>query len=233
MLSRRLFCGCLAAVPFAASAAHAQSVCEIFTSERQKSTSAEQGIALLKEGNDRFLAGKSVNCDLMAQVKGTATSQSPFAAIVGCIDSRVPPELVFDQKIGDVFCARVAGNCVDTDIIASLEYAVKVVGTRTIVVLGHSNCGAIKAAVDGVKMGNITALLKQFEPALATLTPADGHRNSHNDPLVQKVAEANARLTAESLPPRSEIIKELVASKQVLVAAAMHDVATGKISWLN
>lgn len=234
MLSRRLFCGCLAAAgSFAATAVHAQSVCEIFTPERQKSTAPEQGIALLKEGNDRFLAGKSVNCDLMAQVKGTASNQSPFAAIVGCIDSRVPPELVFDQKIGDVFCARVAGNCVNTDILGSLEYAVKVAGARTIVVLGHNNCGAIKSAVDGVKLGNITALLKNFGPALKTLKPADGKRDSHNYPLVQKVAEANARLTAQSLPKRSKIIAELAASKQLTIAAAMHDVSTGKVTWLS
>lgn len=216
-----------------ATSARAQSVCEIFTPDMQKATSPERGIALLREGNERFLAGKSVNCDLMAQVKGTATNQSPFAAIVGCIDSRVPPELVFDQKIGDVFCARVAGNCVNTDIIGSLEYAVKVAGTRTIVVLGHSNCGAIKSAVDGVKMGSITALLKNFEPALKTLTPADGHRDSHNYPLVEKVAEANARLTAQSIPKRSKIIGDLYASKQLVVAAAMHDVTTGKVTWLS
>lgn len=233
MLSRRLFCGCLAAGSFAATAVHAQSVCEVFTPERQSSTTPDQGVALLKEGNDRFTAGKSVNCDLMAQVKGTASGQSPFAAIIGCIDLRVPPELIFDQKIGDVFCARVAGNCVNTDIIGSVEYAVKVAGARTIVILGHNNCGAIKSAVDGVKLGNITALLKNFEPALRTLTPADGKRVSHNGPLVQKVAEANARLTAQSLPKRSKIIAELVAAKQVVIAAAMHDVATGKVTWLS
>lgn len=233
MLSRRLFCGCLAAGSFAATAAQAQSVCELFTPERQKTTSSEQGLAMLKEGNERFVAGRSVNCDLNAMVKGTAAKQSPFAAVVGCIDSRVPPELVFDQKIGDIFCARVAGNCANTDIIGSLEYATKVAGAGAILVLGHNNCGAIKSAVDGVKMGNITALLKNFEPALKTLTPADGHRDSHNDPLVQKVAEANARLTAQSLPKRSKIIADLVASKQVVIASAMHDVATGKVTWLN
>ncbi len=233
MLSRRMFCGCITAGFFTATDAQAQSVCDIFTPDRQKSTSPEQGIALLNEGNERFLAGRSVNCDLVAQVKGTTSKQAPFAAIVGCIDSRVPPELVFDQKIGDVFCARVAGNFVNTDIVGSLEYAVKVAGTRTIVVLGHSNCGAIKSAVDGVKMGNITAMLKNFEPALKTLSPADGHRDSHNDALVQKVAEANARLTAQSLPKRSKIIADLAASKQIVIAAAMHDVATGKVSWLN
>ncbi|MDO8397793.1 MAG: carbonic anhydrase [Bradyrhizobium sp.] len=235
MITRRFFCGCLAgALQFAATAARAQTTeCAVFTPDRQKSTAPDDAIARLKAGNERFTAGKSINCDLMAQVKETASSQSPYAAIVGCIDSRVAPELVFDQRIGDVFCARVAGNFVNTDIIGSLEYSVKVVGARAIVVLGHNSCGAIKAAVDNVKLGNITAMLKNFQPALATLTKADGHRDSHNYPLVQKVAEASARLTAESLPRRSPIIKALVDAKQLKIVAAMHDITTGKVSWLS
>jgi carbonic anhydrase len=236
MITRRLFCGCLAgAIPFAATAARAQSTeCAVFTPDRQKSTAPDDAIARLKAGNERFTAGKSVNCDLMAQVKQTAANQSPYAAIVGCIDSRVAPELVFDQRIGDVFCARVAGAIVNTDIIGSLEYSTKVVGAKAIVVLGHNSCGAIKSAVDDVKLGNnIAALLKNFQPALATLTKADGHRDSHNYPLVQKVAEASARLTAESLTKRSPIIKALVDAKQLKIVAAMHDITTGKVSWLS
>lgn len=235
MISRRLFCGCLAAsIPFAVTGAHAQSTeCAVFTPDRQKATAPDDAIARLKAGNERFLAGKSVNCDLMAQVKQTSGNQSPFAAIVGCIDSRVPPEIVFDQRIGDVFCARVAGAFANTDIIGSLEYATKVAGAKAIVVLGHNSCGAIKSAVDNVKLGNITALLKNFEPALATLTKADGHRDSHNDALVQKVAEASVRITAEGLLKRSAIIKQLVEAKQLRIAGAMHDIKTGKVNWLS
>jgi len=122
----------------------------------------------------------------------------------------------------------VAGAIVNTDIIGSLEYSSKVAGAKAIVVLGHNFCGAIKSAVDDVKLGNITALLKNFQPALATLTKADGHRDSHNDPLVQKVAEASARLTAASLTRRSPIIKQLVDARQLKIAAAMHDITTGK-----
>lgn len=233
MITRRLFCGCLAAaLPFASVHAQPSGECAVFTPERQKATAPDEAIARLKEGNARFMAGKPINCDLMAQVKQTASNQSPFAAIVGCIDSRVPPELVFDQRIGDVFCARVAGNCVNTDIIGSLEYSTKVSGAKTIVVLGHNSCGAIKSAVDNVKLGNITALLRNFRPALATLKPSDGHRDSHNYPLVQKVAEANARLTAASLPKRSRIISAMVDSGELKIAAAMHDITTGQVSWL-
>ena len=235
MLTRRLFCGCLAGgLSLTATAAHAQSPeCAVFTPDRQKSTAPDDAIARLRAGNERFTAGKSVNCDLMAQVKQTASSQSPYAAIVGCIDSRVPPELVFDQRIGDVFCARVAGNFVNTDIIGSLEYSTKVVGAKAIVVLGHNSCGAIKSAIDNVKLGNITALLKNFQPALATLSKADGRPDSHNGPLVQKVAEANARLTAASLTKRSPIIKALVDDGQLKIVAAMHDITTGKVTWLS
>ena len=234
-ITRRLFCGCFAgALPFAATAAHAQSFgCDIFTAERQSSTAPDDAIALLKAGNERFTAGKSINCNLMAQVKQTAGGQSPYAAIVGCIDSRVPPELVFDQHIGDVFSARVAGAIVDANILGSLEYSTKIAGAKAIVVLGHNFCGAIKSAVDGVKLGNITALLKNFQPALATLTKADGHRDSHNYPLVQKVAEASVRLTAASLTKRSSIIKALIDTRQLKIAAAMHDITTGKVTWLT
>ena len=235
MITRRLFCGCLAgAAALATSAVHAQvSECAVFTPDRQKAVSPDDAIARLKAGNERFMAGKSVNCDLMAQVKQTAGGQAPYAAIVGCIDSRVPPELVFDQRIGDVFCARVAGAFANTDIIGSLEYSTKVAGARAIVVLGHNSCGAIKSAVDDVKLGNITALLKNFQPALATLTKADGHRDSHNAPLVQKVAEASVRMTAAGLTRRSPVIKALVDAGQLKIAAAMHDITTGKVSWLT
>src|SRR5712671_4110162 len=166
MITRRMFCGCLAgALPFAATAVHAQSPeCAVFTPDRQKSTTPDDAIARLKAGNERFTAGKSINCDLMVQVKQTASHQAPYAAIVGCIDSRVPPELVFDQRIGDVFCARIAGNIASTDVIGSLEYSTKVSGAKAIVVLGHNSCGAIKSAVDNVRLGNITALLRNFRP---------------------------------------------------------------------
>jgi carbonic anhydrase len=235
MLTRRAFCGCvLGAQPLLATAVHAQaSECAVFTPGRQGETAPDEAIARLQEGNARFSAGKSINCDLLAQVRQTANQQSPYAAIVGCIDSRVPPEIVFDQRIGDIFCARVAGNIVNVDIIGSLEYAAKVAGAKAIVVLGHNACGAVKSAVDGVKLGNITALLENFAPALATLDPADGDRDSHNERLVQKVAEANARLTAESLTRRSPILEALVATKQLKIVAAMHDITTGRISWLS
>ena len=140
--------------------------CQIFTKDRQAALSPTEALARLKAGNERFVAGKSINCDLMAQVRATATGQAPYACIVGCIDSRVPPELVFDQRLGDVFTARIAGNFVNTDIIGSLEFGTRLVGAKLVVVLGHSDCGAIKGAIDGAELGLLTATLANIKPAV-------------------------------------------------------------------
>lgn len=234
-LSRRNFCGCLAAgATFAASQVHAQTgECAVFTPDRQKAISPDEAIARLKAGNERFVAGKSINCDLRAQVKQTANAQAPAAAIVGCIDSRVPPEFVFDQRIGDVFCARVAGNFINDDIIGSLEFATKLAGAKAIVVLGHSNCGAIKGAVDHAELGHLTAMLKHFDPAIEAAGKVEGEQNSHNKYLVQKVADLNAKLSAKSLLQKSAVLKELADKGELKVVAAMHDLATGQVSWFS
>ena len=195
--------------------------------------SLDEAIQLLKEGNERFIAGKSVNCNLLAQVRATAQGQAPFAAIVGCIDSRAPPELLFDQRIGDMFVARIAGNFVNTDIIGSLEFATKIVGARAIVVLGHTDCGAIKGSVDQVKLGNLTKMLENFTPAIEASKSVAGERSSKNAKLVQAVADANARLAAKMLMDRSEVLRELVDNKQLVISAAMHDVATGKVTFFS
>ncbi len=234
MLTRRLFCSCMAAaVPFAATAVSAHSECMVFTPDRQKNTTPDEAIALLKQGNERVLAGKSNNCDLVTQVRDTAAGQAPFAMIVGCIDSRVSPELVFDQGVGDVFCARVAGNFVNADIIGSLEFATKVAGAKAIVVLGHNNCGAIKGAIDKVQLGNLTAMLQNIEPAIQSLGKLEGERDSRNDDLVQQVAIANAKLGAQNIQKRSEVMSDLIKAGQLKVVSAMHDLATGKVTWLS
>jgi carbonic anhydrase len=231
MLTRRLFCGCLPlAASFVASNAFAVGLdCAIFTPERQKAVSPDEAIERLKRGNERFLAGTSINCDLLAQVHETAHGQAPFAAILGCIDSRVPPELVFDQRIGDVFCARIAGNFVDTDILGSLEFATKVTGARAIVVLGHSSCGAIKGAIDDVKLGNITAMLANIRPAVDAVK-TDGERTSRNYKFVQAVAEENVRRNIAQLTERSEVLAGLIKEGQLRIVGAMHDLETGKVT---
>ena len=233
MLNRRLFCGCLAAAPFAATAALAQQECAVFTPERQKDISIDQALARLVDGNARFVGGKSVNCDRMAQVRATGGGQAPFAAVVGCIDSRVPPEMVFDQGIGDLFTARVAGNFVNTDILGSMEFATAVAGAKVLVILGHNSCGGIKGAIDNVELGNLTSMLKNFEPAMRSVGKVEGEQNSHNGEWVQRVAVANARLTAQSVPTRSKVMGDLVAAGKLKVVAAMHDIGTGKVTFLT
>jgi carbonic anhydrase len=235
MITRRLFCGCLAgAGAFVATSAHAQmDQCAVYTADRQKKVTPVDAIALLREGNDRMVAGKSINCDLIKQIRATASAQAPFAAVLGCIDSRVPPELVFDQRVGDIFCARVAGNFVNTDILGSLEFSTKVAGAKAIVVLGHNNCGAIKGAVDRVKLGNLTAMLENFEPALKAVGKFEGEQDSHNIEWVQKVALANVRITVDEIKKRSSVIADQIAKGEVQVAGAMHDLATGKVTWLS
>ena len=234
MLSRRAFCTC-ASLTFASSlasnAVHAADACAVMTRERQQSVSPDDAINRLKEGNERFISGKTINCDLLAQVKGTASGQAPFATVVGCIDSRVPPELVFDQRIGDMFCARVAGNFINTDIIGSLEFATKVTGTPVVVVLGHSDCGAIKGAIYHVKLGNLTAMRANIEPAVKA-TKARGARDSKNKAFVQAVAENNVKLGIAMLTKKSPIMKELVAAKRLRIVGAMHDLATGRVSFM-
>ncbi|MCB1513864.1 MAG: twin-arginine translocation signal domain-containing protein [Hyphomicrobiaceae bacterium] len=233
LYSRRGFIGASAALTVVgATAAHAEDACLAITPERQKATTPEAALRELMEGNERFVSGKMINCDLRKQVKATSTGQYPLAVIVGCIDSRVPPELVFDQQIGDIFSARIAGNFVNTDILGSLEFACKLAGSKAIVVLGHTECGAIKGAVDQARLGNLTAMLKNFDPAIAA-TKIEGERSSKNKKLVQAVAEANAQLTSKMILDQSPVLKEMADKKEIVVVAAMHDIKTGKVSFFN
>jgi len=207
--------------------------CLVFDADRQATISPDDAIARLKAGNQRLLAGKTVNCDLLAQIKATASGQSPIAAIVGCIDSRVPPEFVFDQRIGDVFVARIAGNFVNTDIIGSLEFTTKLMGARAIVVLGHTGCGAVRGAIGNAQLGNLTATLANIEPAVVTTPGFQGERTDANPAFVQAVADTNAKLAAEMIVERSFVIRELVEAGEVKVVAAMHDVSTGEVTFFS
>lgn len=233
VISRRsLFLGSAAVSIVAASGASAQDACTVFTSGRQQSTTPSEALQLLAQGNARFVSGKTINCDLLTQVRATSSGQSPFAVVVGCIDSRVPPELVFDQRIGDVFVARIAGNFVNDDIIGSLEFATKLAGAKAILVLGHTECGAIEGAIDGAKLGLLTKMLKNFDPAIEASRTVEGLRSSKNRKLVQAVADANVMLAVKKLTDGSEVLRELVAQKQLVVAAGMHHVSTGVVKFL-
>ena len=233
MATRRSFLAGTSLWVAGAAFVRAEDLCAVSTKATQAATSADQALKLLKEGNERFLEGKSIHCDLMSQVKATAGAQAPFAAILGCMDSRVPPELVFDQRIGDIFSVRVAGNIVNTDILGSLEYATQVAGTKLIVVLGHSDCGAIKGAVDDVKLGNLTQMLTNIRPSVVKVAGGGGDHTSKDKKFVQSVADQNARDSAADLIARSEVMAALVKDHKLKIVSAMHDVSTGAVRWLT
>ncbi|MBO0903548.1 carbonic anhydrase [Jiella sonneratiae] len=237
MLTRRMMCGCLAAVPLATiarpSLAAEGDACDVFTPARQQAMSPADALARLKAGNERFVAGKTIDCDLLAQAKRTAGGQAPFAAIVGCMDSRVPPELVFDQKIGDVFDARIAGNFVDTNILGSLEFATKVAGARLICILGHSDCGAIKGAIDGVELGNLTATLSNIRPAVDAASTGGDAGTSKDAAFVQKVSDANVELAGRFILDNSPTIKSMVDAGDVMIVGAMHELASGRVRFFE
>ena len=234
MLNRRQSIGGLAAIAGLAGAAAAQAKdqCVAFTPQMQAAKTPEEALKRLQDGNARFAAGKALHCDLLEQVRSTAQAQAPFAAVLGCIDSRVPPELIFDQNIGDMFVARVAGNIASTDIIGSLEFATALAGAKLVVVLGHSECGAVKGAIDDAKLGSLTGVLQQIRPSLKQLD-YKGVPSSKDKALVQRVAEQNAKDAAAQLTSRSETMAGLVRDGKLKIIYAMHDVATGKVAWLG
>ena len=192
-------------------------------------TTPARALELLTEGNARFAAGQSVSRDLPSKVRMTSESQYPFAVVVSCMDSRAPVELLFDRTIGDLFSLRVAGNIVDPDFLGSLEYATKVVGSKLILVLGHTGCGAVKGAIDKAKLGNLTGLLEKLEPAVAAAGPG----TSKDAAYVTKVAERNVRIAMKAVRDGSPVMKELLDKGTVGLVGGMYDLDTGKVTFFR
>ena len=201
------------------------------TKETQSAMTPDAALALLKEGNQRFVNSNMLVRDLKSQVAKTASGQYPHSVILGCIDSRVPPELVFDQGVGDIFSPRIAGNFVNTDILGSMEFATAAAGAKLIVVLGHTECGAVKGACDNVQLGNLTQTLSNISPAVYSVGGFEGARNSKNKAFVDAVTHANVDLTVKSIVTRSPVLADLIAKGQLKVVGAVHDVATGVITF--
>lgn len=205
------------------------------TKETQAAITPDIAIQLLKEGNSRFMANKKANRDLLDQVNDTASGQYPFATILSCIDSRVSAELVFDQGVGDIFSARVAGNIVNEDILGSIEFACKLAGTKVVVILGHTACGAVKGACDDAKMGNLTTLLHKIKPAVRAINePADpSARNSKNIDFVNEVAMKNVQLTIEDTRSLSPVLQEMEENGEIKIIGAMYDISNGKVTFVD
>lgn len=203
------------------------------TAEQQAKITPDLAIQLLKDGNKRFVENTKINRNLMEQVNQTSEGQYPFATILSCIDSRVSAELVFDQGIGDIFSIRIAGNIVNKDILGSMEFASKVAGTKAIVVLGHTNCGAVKGACDGVELGNLTHLLDKITPAMDLIDdPKEKSlRNSKNIDFVDAVANANVDRTVDMIRKNSPILAEMEQSGLIKLVSGMYDIQTGVVSF--
>ncbi len=199
------------------------------TKAGQSAISPSAALEKLKQGNQRFVSDKPVDRDFLAQVKQTATGQYPFAAIVSCLDSRIPAEIVFDQGIGDLFVARVAGNFVNDDILGSLEFATKLAGAKLIVVMGHTECGAVKGACDGAQLGLLTSTLANINPAIKAVKGDYSPRNSSNAKFVHSVTEMNVKLTMQKLRDRSLVLREMLDKGEIKMVGAMYDVNTGKV----
>jgi carbonic anhydrase len=203
------------------------------TAQAQAAARPADVLQRLRDGNARFASGLSLKRDYRAEVKETSTGQYPLASIVACIDSRSAPEVIFDQGIGDLFSARIAGNFVDDEILGSLEFASKVAGSKLIVVLGHTDCGAIKGACDDVKLGNLTTTLSYLRPAVEAVTDVPGPRSSRNPEFVRAVTEMNVKLTMETIRKRSTILAGMIARGEVGLVGAIYDVTTGVVTWME
>ena len=213
----------------------ASRTAEVLNAEAQAALTPAAVLAQLKEGNRRFVNDQLTNRDYLAQAEATASAgQFPKAIILGCLDSRVPPEIVFDQGIGDLFVGRVAGNFENTDMLGSLEFGAKVAGSKVIVVLGHTSCGAVKGAADAVELGNLTAMLDNFDEALATAREsAEGAYDSSNDAYVTAAIEANVQQTIADIQERSEVLAEMVDGGELMIVGGIYNLASGAVTWLD
>jgi len=203
------------------------------TRAEQQAMTPDQALERLVAGNERFAAGKSLLRDHPAQVRATADSQHPFAVVLACIDSRTTPEIIFDHGLGKLFVPRIAGNYVQTDLLGSMEFATAVAGAKLIVVLGHTSCGAINGACDGVELGNLTTVMNELRPAVESVQGIPGERNSQNAAFVAAVTEQNVHLAVQRIRTDSPIIRELEQNGQVKIVGAIYDNRTGVVEFLS
>lgn len=203
------------------------------TRETQTTMTPKKSLQYLKEGNIRFQNNLKANRNLLEQVNDTSEGQFPFATVLSCIDSRVSAELVFDQGLGDIFSVRIAGNFVNEDILGSMEFACKLAGTRLLVVLGHTACGAVKGACDNARLGNLTAMLRKIKPAVTgTTSPEESSlRNSSNSEFVDNVSEKNVQLNIDRILDESDVLSEMQRNGEIQIIGAMYDIKTGAVDF--
>ena len=203
------------------------------TKEMQSAITPTMALNLLKDGNKRFVNNLKINRNLLQQANDTSDGQHPFAVILSCIDSRTSAELIFDQGLGDIFSARIAGNIVNEDILGSMEFGCKVAGAKIIVVLGHTKCGAVKGACDNVALGNLTGLIEKIKPAVNQETTTTENRTSSNANFVENVAELNVSLSVKNVLLQSPIIAEMVKNDEIGIVGGVHDISTGEVKFFE
>lgn len=203
------------------------------TKETQASVTPEKALSFLKEGNARFRENLQVNRDLLGQVNATRDGQWPFAVVLSCIDSRTSSELVFDQGFGDIFSVRLAGNVVNEDVLASIEFSCKVAGSKLVVVLGHTHCGAVKGACDQVQLGNLSTLLNKIQPSIYLERTVTHDRTSKNPEFVHRVSEIHVRRSVNEILERSWVIRDLVRDGDVGIIGGLYDLASGEVDFLQ
>ena len=201
--------------------------------ETQSSLTPDLALEILKEGNGRFINNLKANRNLLQQVNDTSAGQFPFATILSCMDSRTSAELIFDQGLGDIFSIRIAGNILNDDILGSMEFATKVVGTKIIIVLGHTKCGAIVGACNNVKLGKLTGLLDKVMPAVKGEKVTTTDRNGSNPSFVNNVTSLNVKLTIDRIRKESQIVQELEEQKHIKIIGAVYDVDNGKVDFFE
>lgn len=205
------------------------------TKETQAAINPQNALDLLKEGNTRFQNQSEIKRDLIKQMNQTSGGQFPFATILSCIDSRVSSELIFDQGLGDIFSVRIAGNFVNEDILGSMEFACKLAGTKVVLVLGHTSCGAIKGACDHARLGNLTALINKLEPAVEAVSePTDkSMRNSGNIDFVNEVSKKNVMMTIDAIRSRSSVLEEQENNNEIMIVGGMYDISNGSVTFYD
>ncbi len=205
----------------------------ILTADEQAALTPEKVLTMLENGNERFVAGTITSRDHSAQIRLAAEGQFPKAVVLSCLDSRVPVEDVFDRGIGDIFVARVAGNFENTDILGSMEFATKVAGAKVVLVLGHKDCGAVKATIDGAELGNITAMLQNIQPAVDAVPGFEGARTSSNLEFLDEVTEMNVRETVNRIRENSPLMREMEDAGEIRIVGALYDMTTGEVEILD
>ena len=215
--------------PAAAETAVDQGLVPAQDAASQAALTPDAALTLLADGNARFVAGTPARRDYSDQIRATAGAQYPFAVVLGCIDSRVPIETVFDQGIGDIFAARVAGNIVNTELLGSMEFACRLAGSKLVVVLGHTSCGAVKGSISSARLGNLTQLVQKIEPAVEAI---EGERDADNDGYVDAVAEENVRMVIAEIRRDSPVLATMEQDGEIHIVGGMYDVSSGAVRFI-